>query len=121
MATLDPSAAAGVPPAPPLMPTIVGLLVVLALVPLAVWLLRRLRVGGAAPAGGLRVVAQLALGPRERVVVVEAGDRCLVLGVSGAGIQRLGTLSRDALPPAATTPLPFVALLRSRLANHARD
>jgi flagellar protein FliO/FliZ len=95
---------------PSLLPMVLALLFVLALVPVAMWLLKRM--GGAAPAGvaGMRVVAQLPLGPRERIVVVESGDRWLLLGVTAASINRIGTMPRGELPaaPAAGT---FAALL----------
>ena len=74
---------------------------VLAMIPVLLWLLRRL---GAAPttasgAAALRVVAQLPLGPRERLVVVDAGGRWLLLGVTAGAINRVATLPR---PPGAT-------------------
>jgi flagellar protein FliO/FliZ len=97
---------AAAPSAPSLMPLAFGLVVVLALIPAAAWLMRR---SGLAPRGsnaGLRVVAQLPLGPRDRVVIIEVGDRRWMLGVGAAGITRLGTLppgetpaGTDAAPP----------------------
>ncbi len=90
---------------PSLTPLLLGLLLVLALIPAAAWLLRRAGLAQPASAAGLRVVAQLPLGPRDRIVIIEAADRRWVLGVSAAGIQRLGTLppggDGDAPPPAA--------------------
>jgi flagellar protein FliO/FliZ len=81
---------------PSLLPLLLTFAFVLALIPVAVWFLKRL---GAAPvqgAAGLRVVAQLALGARERLVVVEAGERLLVLGVTAHAINRVGTLPKPA-------------------------
>jgi flagellar protein FliO/FliZ len=91
---------------PSLTPLVLGLLFVLALIPAAAWLLRRAGLAQPAAASGLRVVAQLPLGPRDRVVIIEVGDRRWLLGVSAAGIQRLGTLppgdDAGAAPPAAS-------------------
>lgn len=83
-----PSAAGG----PSLTPLLLGMLLVLALIPAAAWLLRRSGLAQPGAAGGLRIVAQLPLGPRDRLVIVEAGDRRWLLGVSASGIRRLGTL-----------------------------
>lgn len=95
---------------PSLLPMIVALVFVLALIPVAMWLLKR--IGGVAPGGaaGMRVVAQLSLGPRERIVVVEAGERWLLLGVTAASINRIGTLPKSELPPAPSSGT-FAALL----------
>ncbi len=88
---------------------ILALAFVLALIPLAVWVMKKL--GAAQPAlaqaAGLKIVTQLPLGARERVVVLEAGDRWLLLGVTTGAINRIGTLPKPAgdastAPPSAT-------------------
>jgi|GEM_PF-2225774 len=80
---------------PSFAPMGLALVAVLGAMAAVLWLLRRM---GLAPRGTdgrlLRIVSQLSLGPRERVLIVEAGDRWLVLGVGSAGIARLGTLPR---------------------------
>ncbi|MFN3566683.1 MAG: flagellar biosynthetic protein FliO [Burkholderiaceae bacterium] len=96
---------------PSLVPMVVALVFVLALIPLAMWLLKRL--GGVQPAGaaGLRVVAQLALGPRERIVVVEAGERWLLLGVTAASINRVGSLPKGDASALAGSATSFASLM----------
>jgi flagellar protein FliO/FliZ len=95
---------------PSLLPMVLALVFVLALVPVAMWMLKR--IGGAGPGSvaGMRVVAQLPLGPRERIVVVEAGERWLLLGVTAASINRIGTMPRGELPVAPANGT-FAALL----------
>jgi flagellar protein FliO/FliZ len=96
--------AAATSPAPPaahpvdgpsFAPMVLALLVVLLLMGAALWVLRRV---GLAPRPGsanlLRLVGQLTLGPRERVVIVEVADRWLLLGVGTGGISRLGSLPK---------------------------
>jgi flagellar protein FliO/FliZ len=97
---------------PSFAPMGVSLLVVLALMAAVLWALRR---AGLAPRPGtpglLRVVGQLSLGPRERVVIVEAGERWLLLGVGAGGISRLASLSKSELPATAAMPASFGSLL----------
>lgn len=88
-----------------------GLLIVLAMIVAAGWLLRKLQQrAGMGPAGRrsqvLSVVAQQMLGTREKVVVVEVQDTWLVLGVTQQHVQTLHTLPRpaDAGAPVADAP-----------------
>lgn len=66
------------------------------------WLLRRLR--GAAMLGGsrqLKVVSSLALGQRERLVVVQVGEEQWLLGVTAQQISGLGKLEHPLAPEQA--------------------
>ncbi len=74
---------------------------IVALIPLALWALKKLQGGGAAlggMAGAMRVVGSLPLSPSQRIVTVEVGlgasRRWLVLGVTA---QQISTLHE--LPP----------------------
>lgn len=60
----------------------------------------------------LRVVASVALGPRERAVVVDVGGTQLLLGVGQGGVRALHTLDAP-LPVAAApaAPSPFAQIL----------
>jgi flagellar protein FliO/FliZ len=67
---------------------LLGLVVVLGLIAAAVWLLRRytpLQRGD----GTLKIVGGLALGTRERLVLVETGGVRLLLGVMPGKVERL--------------------------------
>jgi flagellar protein FliO/FliZ len=97
-----PAAAATAGDGPSLLPMVLVLAFVLALIPVSMWLLKRMGAGGPAAAAGMKVVAQLPLGPRERLVVVEAGERWLLLGVTPSNINRVGTLPKGALPAGAS-------------------
>jgi flagellar protein FliO/FliZ len=95
---------------------------ILAMIPLALWLLKRTPMGGAGAHGVMRSVAVLPISPSQRIVTVEVGQgaerRWLVLGVTPQQISTLHTMAPqdDALaaPPQAVPPLPFAQLL-SRL------
>lgn len=59
----------------------------------------------------LRLVGSLALGPKDRVVVVEVSGKQLLLGIGGtAGPRLLHTLEQP-LPEAETAPAPFAQIL----------
>ncbi len=101
-----------------LMGPLAAFALIIALIPAALWLLKRTPIGGAGTGGLMRVVAALPLAPNQRIVTVEVGSgddrRWLVLGVSNAGIHTLHTLAPQAgLPavPAASAPL-FAQLLQ---------
>lgn len=91
---------------------------ILAMIPVALWLLKRTPLGASAAAtAGLRVVAALPIAPNQRVLTVEVGQgedrRWLVLGVTPAGIRTLHTMPPQAEAPAAapTASLGFAQLL----------
>ncbi len=85
---------------------------IVALIPVALWLLKRTPMGGAAAAGVLRVVAQLPTAPNQRLLVVEVGQgddrRWLVLGATAQNITTLHVMPPQAEPPA---PASFAKLL----------
>jgi flagellar protein FliO/FliZ len=98
--------------APGLLQATMGLAVVLALIWGAAWIARRLLPRGASSRSPIKLVATLALGQRERVVVVEFGDDWLLLGVAPGQVNALHTGPRLTLPPpAATDASPFARLL----------
>ena len=70
---------------------------VVALIPVALWLLKRTPLGGAAQGQALKSVAVLPLSATQRIVTIEVGrgpDRqWLVLGVTPQGITTLHTMA----------------------------
>ena len=102
-----------------LMSSLLWFVAILALIPAALWLLKRTPAGGAG-AGGMRAVAVLPLSTSQRIVTVEVGSgdsRCwLVLGVTPGSISTLHTMlpQDEALPPMPAPSTAFAQLL-SRL------
>lgn len=94
-----------------------GLAVVIALVFASLWLLKKLSAPRGEAAGLLRVVAGTAVGPRERVVIVEVGGSWLVLGVAPGRITALADLPRGESPqaPAPTQGADFAGRLRQMI------
>lgn len=92
---------------------VLALLLVVGLILALAWLAKRMPGIGVAGAGNpsFRVVGSLALGPRDRVVVVEVGQTQLLLGVGPGGTRTLHTLDAP-LPVTATSgPSPFAQIL----------
>lgn len=95
---------------------------ILALIPVALWLLKRTPIGGASAGGVMRSVAALPLSASQRIVTVEVGQgesrRWLVLGVTPQSITTLHTMEplADGAPGApAAMPTPGFAQLLDRL------
>lgn len=96
-----------------------GLGLVLAAIAGTAWLLRKLAPGQVAASGALRVVGGVAVGPKERVVLVDVGETRLVLGVAPGHISTLHEMPRPANEQdeaTAVSPIgPFYARLREVL------
>jgi flagellar protein FliO/FliZ len=111
---------------------LIGLAAVLATIAGAAWLLRRFSqvVGGGS--GPLSTIAVLAVGQKERVVLVQCSDTWIVLGVAPGRVSPLhamprpeaaagGDSSSSATVAAATSGIPgFRQWLDKALTNRAR-
>lgn len=86
-----------------LLQMLLGLAVVVGLLLGSLWLIKRLSTPGGG-AHGMKILGGLPVGPRERIVLVEIGDKVLVLGITAAGINTLHTLERTQLPDEALAP-----------------
>ncbi|MBS4096111.1 MAG: flagellar biosynthetic protein FliO [Sulfuricella sp.] len=90
---------------------LLGLLMVLATIAATVWLLKRFPVGRQAMGGVVRVVGGVAVGPRERLVLVEIGETWLLLGVAPGQVNTLHTLPKPAdAPKIETLPEPAFSI-----------
>ncbi|MGR9071567.1 MAG: flagellar biosynthetic protein FliO [Gammaproteobacteria bacterium] len=74
---------------------VLGLLTVLAVLFLCVWLLRKMNVAGMVGPGKMRVLGGLSLGVKEKVVLLEVGQKQLLLGVTPGRIENLCVLEGD--------------------------
>ncbi len=95
-------------------------LAIIAVIPLALWLLKRTPMGGTSPHSLMRHVAVLPLSASQRVVTVEVGQgearRWLVLGVTPNSITTLHSMEPQADAPASNTPaLPGFAQMLGKL------
>ena len=81
------------------MTEILAMLVVALVAAGGTWLLARVARQRFANSPLLRIIAAVHVGPRERVVIVEAGESWLVLGVAPGRVNPIHTLARDASAP----------------------
>ena len=99
-----------------------GLALVVGLIFVAAWAMRRVAPGASGSHSAIRIVAAMPVGPRERLVLVDAGGRQLLIGVTAQQISALHSFEEPPLPPSAS-PGPggdFAARLREMLQPGAR-
>jgi flagellar protein FliO/FliZ len=85
-----------------LLQTIFALCVVLGLLALFAWAMKRYGPKAAGGSAHIRMVGGLNLGGRERIIVVEVGDQWIVVGASPGRVNALATMPKqgDAAVPA---------------------
>ncbi len=89
----------------PSLSSLLGFVAIIALIPVALWLLKRTPIGGGAAHGVMRTVAMLPISTNQRLLTVEVGSgddkKWLVLGVTPAGITTLHTMAPQAVESTA--------------------
>jgi flagellar protein FliO/FliZ len=83
---------------------ILSLLLVLAAVVLVGWILKRINLPQHGAGNALKVISGVAVGQRERIVLVEVNDTWLVVGVAPGQVNALHTMPKGTLPAASNTP-----------------
>ncbi|HEX6733259.1 MAG TPA: flagellar biosynthetic protein FliO [Azonexus sp.] len=80
----------------------------------AAWLARKVTGGKGFGQGGMRVIGGVALGPRERIVLLEVGEEWLVIGIVPGQIRTLHRLAKGELPAGEAGPgSPFAQWLQN--------
>lgn len=98
------------PQGPGLGGAFLALVLVLGLIVGLAWLLKRLPGGGFRQADGLRIVASIPLGAKERAAVVQVGGEQLLLGIGAGGVRTLHVLPQP-LPEAPPAQMPTLKSL----------
>lgn len=75
-----------------------SMIFILALLIVAAWLMRRLSGGKSFGNKSLKILGGVALGPRERIVLIEVGEECLVVGIVPGQIRTLHRLPKNQIP-----------------------
>lgn len=80
---------------------ILSLLLVLAAIGLIAWFLKRINMPQNAAGSALKIISGVAVGQRERIVLVEVNDTWLVVGVAPGQVTALHTMPKNmlAMPP----------------------
>jgi flagellar protein FliO/FliZ len=90
------------------------------------WLLKRLRIAGPRGGGAIRILDQLAVSPRDRIVLVGIGAAQVLVGVGANGVVALAPLAQPlvaapaAPPPSDPASGSFAEKLRELLARPGR-
>ncbi|WLH11289.1 flagellar biosynthetic protein FliO [Pseudomonas hefeiensis] len=122
-ATVAAAPAAGSGIAGQLAQLVLGLLLVLGLIFFLAWLLRRVQQSGPAGKGQvIDIVASRALGPRDRLVLVQVGNEQILLGLSPGTITALHVLKEPVQVPATDQATPeFAQRLMELLGKDQKD
>ncbi len=71
-----------------------GLILVVALIFLFAWLLKKFNFNQHSQNGLIRIIAGLSMGTRDRIVLLQIGEEQILLGLTPGRIQKLHTLSQ---------------------------
>jgi flagellar protein FliO/FliZ len=119
------SSAMAAAPAESLLHTAGSLLAVLAVIFALAWLARRVQALRPSGAGALRIEGGVQVGSREKVLLLRAGDKHLLIGVAPGRVQTLHVFDTAPQTAAAETSAPtpaspaFGDLLRRALGKEA--
>jgi len=98
-----------------------GLALVIGLILLLAWILRRIP---GMPGPGQQVIEVLAVrsvGTRERLMLVQVGDEQILIGLTATGIRHIHTLRKNiVMLPTEPAPVDFASLLR-RVTNKGSE
>ncbi len=84
---------------------ILSLILVLAAVVVVAWVLKRISLPQHGAGNALKVISGVAVGQRERIVLVEVNDTWLVVGVAPGQVNALHTMPKGALPLSANSTM----------------
>ncbi len=89
-----------------------SLLAIVALIFAVSWALKRLKMAGPRGRGEIAVLDELALGPRERIVLVRVGESQVLVGVGAGGVVGLTPLATPIAIKSVSSAPAFAERLR---------
>lgn len=97
-----------------------GLLLVVAVIFILAWLVKRLNLTQHSQNSALKVVAGLSLGTRDRIVVLQVGGEQVLLGLTPGRIEKLHTLAEPLSVDDYANPItPFAIKLNNLMGKGA--
>jgi flagellar protein FliO/FliZ len=89
-----------------------SLIAIVALILAISWALKKLKLAGPRSSGGIAVIDQLSLGPRERIVLVRVGEAQVLVGIGAGGLVPLTPLTAPIVLKAAAPAPAFADRMR---------
>lgn len=71
-----------------------GLLLIVALIFLLAWLMKKFNLNQQSQSGLIRIIAGLSIGTRDRIVLLQIGEEQILLGLTPGRIEKLHTLAQ---------------------------
>ncbi len=98
-----------------LLQTSLSLVFVLAVILGLAWIAKRLRLAPGRRSGALSVLAEVPVGPKERVVLLKVGDGQALVGVGADGVRSISLLAQNIAVSQAVAEPSFAARLSEAL------
>ena len=76
------------------------------------WALKRFKLAGPRVRGAIAVLDELAVGPRDRIMLIQVGDAQVLVGVGTAGVVSLTPLAKPIVVNESGAPPAFADRLR---------
>lgn len=106
---------------PDILSLIASMVVVVAAVVALGWIYSRMRFSGGGAGNLINVVASRALGPKERLLLVQVDDQQLLVGITAAQIQTLHTFEKPVAAAEAIKDTPgFADRLKTAIRGAAK-
>jgi flagellar protein FliO/FliZ len=86
-----------------------SLLAIVALILAISWALKRLKLAGPRGSGGIAVIDELSLGPRDRIALIRVGESQVLVGIGASGLVPLTPLAVPIVLKDGGTPAPAFA------------
>ncbi len=94
-----------------------GLLLVVAVIFVLAWLVKKFNLNQQSQNGLIRIIAGLTIGTRDRIVLLQVGEEQILLGLTPGRIEKLHTLAEPVEAPDARIAPPSFAAKLNRLMN----